>query len=260
MEESKQPRPFQACTQCRSRKLKCIMDPVDGQCAPPCKRCRRESKQCTVPEPKRKRYNLESSASWTPAKRQQAKQSIEAASRPSSPVRRPSDPLAPARPVSDKTTSSLLAPRPTKRQRTMAEPAIAEPDAGEDCWIMSTAAPWALDFMPVTFCGTIADLSQAYGYQGPSSPSQATSPPSTADGDERQEIERAASPTSETAAFPQTVAMSELHSLETATTGGQMAVKCSESPGITDQSEAPAASNYGHDLGLDDIFNYIRFG
>lgn len=237
------------------------MDPLEGTQAPPCKRCRRESKQCTIPEPKRKRYNLESAATWTPADRQQAKLSIEAASRPASPVQNSAVPLAPSRLLSHNSvqTGSVPAPRPNKRQRTMPEPTIAESEDSGDYFVMSTAAPWALDFMPVTFCGTIADLSQAYGYQGPNTPSQATSPPSTADGDERLEPETAASPADESVPLPQTVTLADLHTLEHAATKDADAVDSRRWKSPTVRREDSAGSNYGQDLGLDDIFNYIRF-
>ena len=237
------------------------MDPVEGTQAPPCKRCRRESKQCTIPEPKRKRYNLESAASWTPANREQAKQSIEAASRPTSPVLSSAVPLATDRLTAENpvSTSTIPAPRPIKRQRTRMEPTIAEPEDSDHYFVMSSAAPWALDFMPVTFCGTIADLSQAYGYQGPTTPSQATSPPSTADGDERLEPEYAASPADESKPLPRTVTLADLHTLEhTPAIAPDAAESLSWRDSINGREKSIGA-NYGQDLGLDDIFNYVRF-
>lgn len=253
MDESKQTRVVQACMQCRSRKLKCIMDPVDGSYAPPCKRCRRESKLCTVPEPKRKRYNLESASTWTPAKRQQAKQCIETASRPVSPSPVQNLSFQSRAAFDDMPAAQQTAERPSKRQRTVIEPRICDSEDTEDAFIVSTAAPWALDFLPVTFCGTIADLSQAYGYQGPKTPSQTTSPPSTADGDEGKEPEQDASPADDCLVLPQTVSLADMQKA-----GPTSATEVRST--MTNRRTTVQDSNFEQDLGLDDIFDYIRFG
>lgn len=264
MEDPKQTRTFSACTQCRSRKLKCVMDQTDGACAPPCKRCRRESKQCTVPPPKRKRHVLESASTWTPAKRQQVKQSIEAASRPSSPARDPVPAVATARRPSPDLSAPFLASaqESNKRQRTQEEPRIRDADTHDDAFMSSMGAPWAMDFLPVTFCGMIAGLSglsQAYGDQTSSVPSEITSSPSTADGDDREEPEQAASPHEEQGPEPQTVSMADMHmpaptrpdhaSTSTLIQGHNASAKRKDNTDVS----------YQQDLGLDDIFDYFRF-
>lgn len=261
MEDPKQPRSFQACTQCRNRKLKCIMEPADGVCAPPCKRCRRESKQCEVPESKRKRYPLESASKWTPAKREQVKQSLEAASRPVSPA--PELPPTSTQGQAVREVSSYsqqVGPRPGKRQRTSYEPAIRDSDDLEDSYVISTAAPWALDFLPVTFCATIADLSQAYEYQSSVVSTDATSPPSTVDGDERQERERTASPEKEEGARPQTVSMADMHNDTPAQVDDARTASLQRKQRLPDDSHGSTGVSFEQDLGLDGLFDYIRFG
>lgn len=236
------------------------MDQSDGACTPPCKRCRRESKQCTVPPLKRKRYALESASTWTPAKRQQAKQSIEAVSRPSSPTRDtlPGTGLG-KRDSADKSAPTLASTqRSNKRQRT-AEPQIRDIDTSDDAFITSAAAPWALDFLPVTFCGMIADLSQAYGDQTSSASSEMTSPPSTADGDERVEPERATSPEGQEEPAPQTVAMADMH-VPALTKADHVSTRpIVQGQNATDKRQEATDVSYGKDLGLDDIFDYFRF-
>lgn len=263
MEDPKQTRTFQACTQCRSRKLKCIMDPTDGGCTPPCKRCRRESKQCTVPPPKRKRHVLESASTWTPAKRQQAKQTVEAASRPSSPPLNP----VPAIAIGRRPSPDILAPslasaeRNNKRQRMFEEPRIRDAHPSDDSFMTSMGAPWAMDFLPVTFCGMIAGLSQAYDNQTSSVPSEITSSPSTADGDDREEPEQAISPHEEPEPEPepQTVSMANMHMPAPNRPDHTGTGALIQAHGATAKGTDTIDGSYQQDLGLDDIFDYFRF-
>lgn len=105
----------------------------------------------------------------------------------------------------------------------------------------------------------IADLSQAYGDQTSSASSEITSPPSTVDGDEREEPQQAPSPQEEQRVLPQTVAMSDMHM--PAATGLDHA--SSKSPthaqDVAAKGQGPIDISYGKDLGLDDIFDYFRF-
>jgi hypothetical protein len=48
-------RTYQACDECRRRKIKCDMGPVDNPHAPPCARCRRENRDCTFAPTRRKK-------------------------------------------------------------------------------------------------------------------------------------------------------------------------------------------------------------
>ena len=47
-------RTYQACEECRRRKIKCDMGPVDNPHSPPCARCRRENKECNFNATRRK--------------------------------------------------------------------------------------------------------------------------------------------------------------------------------------------------------------
>lgn len=155
---------FHACVQCRERKLKCDRS-VDGDGSQPCKRCRRESKQCTLPALKRKRHEPE--AALPPNAKRPAvphgNQKAAAAVRPSSShVQQPAQPLdANVEVPSDDGDES------SSRGFQTTLPVI-QSDGGpeeEGDYMVSTAAHWALDFLPVTLAGTIADLSQAVRYQ-----------------------------------------------------------------------------------------------
>jgi hypothetical protein len=48
-------RTYQACDECRRRKIKCDMGPVDNPHGPPCARCRRENRECTFAPTRRKK-------------------------------------------------------------------------------------------------------------------------------------------------------------------------------------------------------------
>lgn len=45
---------YKACISCRNKKMKCDMGPLDNPHGPPCMRCKRENKECILPENKRK--------------------------------------------------------------------------------------------------------------------------------------------------------------------------------------------------------------
>lgn len=47
-------RSYKACLNCRARKVKCDMGPVDIPHGPPCSRCKRERKMCEFPPPKKR--------------------------------------------------------------------------------------------------------------------------------------------------------------------------------------------------------------
>lgn len=48
-------RAYQACTFCRQRKVRCDLGPVDNPHPPPCRRCKRENKECTFDVERRKK-------------------------------------------------------------------------------------------------------------------------------------------------------------------------------------------------------------
>lgn len=52
--DTKHRRNYQACEQCRQRKVKCDLGDVDNPHDPPCKKCAREKKQCTFKAQRRK--------------------------------------------------------------------------------------------------------------------------------------------------------------------------------------------------------------
>lgn len=55
-------RTYQACDECRRRKIKCDMGPVDNPHGPPCARCRRENRECTFAPTRRKKRKTVSGA------------------------------------------------------------------------------------------------------------------------------------------------------------------------------------------------------
>ncbi|RDW65146.1 hypothetical protein BP5796_09838 [Coleophoma crateriformis] len=48
-------RGYQACDNCKARKIKCDIGPVDSPGKPPCRRCRRENRTCTFKSPTKRR-------------------------------------------------------------------------------------------------------------------------------------------------------------------------------------------------------------
>ena len=47
-------RSYRACVNCRSRKVKCDLGPLDNPNKPPCVRCKREQRECVIPELKKR--------------------------------------------------------------------------------------------------------------------------------------------------------------------------------------------------------------
>ncbi|GAV54034.1 hypothetical protein ZYGR_0AK05360 [Zygosaccharomyces rouxii] len=45
---------YKACISCRNKKMKCDMGPLDNPHGPPCMRCRRENKECVLPNNKKR--------------------------------------------------------------------------------------------------------------------------------------------------------------------------------------------------------------
>lgn len=157
---------FHACVQCRERKLKCDRS-VDGDGSQPCKRCRRESKQCTLPALKRKRYDPEATLPpnakrpAVPPRDQKAAAAVRPSSSHSQQSTQPLDANVEVQSDDGEQSSSRAF------QTTLP---VIQSDGGpeeEGDYMVSTAAHWALDFLPVTLAGTIADLSQAVRYQSP---------------------------------------------------------------------------------------------
>jgi hypothetical protein len=221
------------------------MEMSDGSCGPPCKRCRRESKQCTLPPTKRRRYVLDDMSSMPTARtlpsetssrnytRQNPNESTITTERLYPSIEERVEPVAKRKALSQEQPPS----RPSKSQKD---------DNADEAYVMSTAAPWVLDFLPVTFCATIADLSQAFDYHSPAAMSESTSPPSTTNGDEgNQGSGNYWSPEPE--GHPSTYTTSP-PDMQNALARGR------------DQFTSFCASSYSNDLGFDDIFNYVRFG
>lgn len=48
---------YKACMSCRNRKMKCDMGPLDDPHGPPCVRCRREHKECILPDNKKRKVD-----------------------------------------------------------------------------------------------------------------------------------------------------------------------------------------------------------
>lgn len=202
------------------------MEPVDGVDGPPCKRCRRESKPCTLPPAKRKRNTVDDTTVLvkTTAKRQHLPCPTETSDE--APVVQPPRPrgLPPSRSVTYPKTSG---PKFFKISSTA--PSIRDLEGDDnDAYIMSTAAPWAIDFLPVTFCGTIADLSNA------AVESETTSTPSFSDAEESG-LESDSDPPNTV----DTISPAEIQ--------------------LKPQA-VPSPTTYANDMGLDDVFDYVVFG
>jgi hypothetical protein len=243
--EIKHPRPVQACTQCRNRKLKCVMEMSDGSCGPPCKRCRRESKQCTLPPTKRRRYVLEDMSSM-PASRTHRPETT-SSSHPRQSPNESTISVEKVYPSIEERAEPAAKRKALSQDQPHSRPSKAQKDENtDDAYVMSTAAPWILDFLPVTFCATIADLGQAFDYHSPAAMSESTSPPSTVNGDEGNQ--KAGSYWS-----PEPESNSSSHNLSPANLQNPLAYGHG-------QDASNTVSSYSNDLGLDDIFNYIRFG
>ena len=121
---------------------------------------------------------------------------------------------------------------------------------------MSTAAPWALDFLPVTFGGTIADLSRAVQYHSPPPRNESDDTASLLSGTD--EAGKSGATSQESASRQSDKGLEPLPDFDT---GGEIglydglfgAERLVKSP-----AETPSA--FTRDLGLDDIFNFVKFG
>lgn len=236
-QESRPARFFQACTQCRDRKLKCIFESTDSTDPRPCKRCRRESKDCTLPPLKRKRYNAEQHDTPVPKR-----QDLSTGTNNTISNSLPEQPQIRTSQVVDATTSQPH--EASAKVSNTVEPAIRNIEAtdDDDAYIISTAAPWALNFLPVTFCATITDLGKAYDLQSTTESSDAASLRSTVDGEESSSLQGIAD---DRRPADETSTSNELRHKE--------AVVAVASPGRTTQA-------FGSDMGLDDIFHFVKFG